>query len=47
MGIRNCINYSVNEVYQMFLDKFNDCTYIPDQKGNYREIERITIRLKD
>ena len=35
------INYSVNEVYRMFLDKFGaDCTYIPDQKGNYRETLR-------
>ena len=34
------INYSVNEVYRMFLDKFEDCTYIPDQKGNYRETLR-------
>ena len=38
------INYSVNEVYQMFLDKFGvDCTYIPDQKGNYR----VTLREND
>ena len=35
------INYSVNEVYRMFLDKFGaDCKYIPDQKGNYRETLR-------
>ena len=30
-------NWSLNEVYQLFKDKFNiDCIYIPDQKGNYR-----------
>ena len=35
------INYSVNEVYGMFKEKFgSDCTYIPDQKGNYRETLR-------
>lgn len=35
------INYSVNEVYRMFQEKFgSECTYIPDQKGNYR----VTLR---
>ena len=35
------INYSVNEVYGMFKEKFgSDCMYIPDQKGNYRETLR-------
>lgn len=35
------INYSVNEVYGMFQQKFgSDCTYIPDQKGNYRQTLR-------
>ena len=34
-------NYSINEVYQMFNSKFNvDCTYIPNQKGNYRKTLR-------
>jgi len=37
-------NYSINEVYQMFKDKFNiGCEYIPDQPGNYRE----TLREND
>ena len=35
------VNYSVNEVYKMFQEKFgSECTYIPDQKGNYR----VTLR---
>ena len=35
------INYSINEVYQLFKNKFNvGCTYIPDQPGNYRETLR-------
>lgn len=34
-------NYSINEVYQMFKNKFNvDCNYILDQPGNYRETSR-------
>jgi len=37
-------NYSMNEVYDMFKEKFGvECVYIPDQKGNYRE----TIREND
>jgi len=37
-------NHSINEVYQMFKNKFDvDCIYIPEQKGNYR----ITLREKD
>ena len=37
-------NYSINEVYQMFKEKFNvECMYIPDQPGNYRE----TLREND
>lgn len=37
-------NYSLNEVYEMFNEKFGaKKIYIPDQKGNYRE----TIRLND
>ena len=35
------VNYSINEVYQMFLNKFEaDCVYLPDQNGNYRETLR-------
>ena len=38
------INYSINEVYKMFKEKFgNDCIYIPDQPGNYRK----TLREND
>ncbi len=36
------INYSINEVYEMFKDKFNvDCITIPDEMGNYRETRRV------
>jgi len=32
------INFSMNELYDMFKDKFGiECTYIPDQPGNYRK----------
>lgn len=33
------LNYSINEVYNMFKNKYKDitCKYIPDQMGNYRE----------
>ncbi len=35
------MNYSINEVYQMFKNKFGtDSLYIPDQPGNYRETLR-------
>ena len=35
------MNYSINEVYQMFKDKFGtSCVYLPDQPGNYRETLR-------
>ena len=35
------MNYSINEVYQMFKNKFGaDSIYIPDQPGNYRETLR-------
>ena len=38
------INYSINEVYKMFKEKFgNHRTYIPDQPGNYRK----TLREND
>lgn len=32
------LNYSINEVYNMFKDRFKDitCNYLPDQNGNYR-----------
>ncbi len=37
-------NHSINEVYNMFKNKFGiECTYIPDQKGNYRN----TLRERD
>ncbi len=50
------INYSVNEVYGMFKQKFgSECMYIPDQKGNYREtlrenndmVERLNWKPED
>ncbi len=35
------INYSVNELYEMFKEKYgSESKYIPDQKGNYR----VTLR---
>jgi len=35
------VDYSINEVYQMFYDKFKvSSTYIPDQPGNYRKTLR-------
>lgn len=38
------VNYSINEVYQMFKERFNTpCTYISDQPGNYRK----TLREND
>ena len=38
------VNYTINELFQMFKEKFNvNSTYIPDQKGNYRE----TLRVND
>ena len=37
-------NYSINEVYGMFKEKFgSDAVYIPDQPGNYRK----TLREND
>ena len=37
-------NYSINEVYQMFKNKFNvECNHVLDQPGNYRE----TLREND
>jgi len=37
-------NYSINELYNMFKDKFNvPCQYIDDQSGNYR----VTMREND
>jgi UDP-glucose 4-epimerase len=34
-------NYSINEVYSLFKNKFNvDCIYIPNQLGNYQETQR-------
>lgn len=38
------LNYSINELYQMFKDRFGaECVYIPDQPGNYRK----TLREND
>jgi UDP-glucose 4-epimerase len=38
------INYSINDLFLMFKEKFNvDFENIPDQKGNYRE----TLRIND
>tara|TARA_A100001011_G_C14111395_1_gene757161 strand:+ start:95 stop:949 length:855 start_codon:yes stop_codon:yes gene_type:complete len=38
------VNYSINELYNMFKETFNiDSVNIPDQRGNYRE----TIRVND
>ena len=38
------INYSINEVYEMFKEKFGtESIHIPDQKGNYRK----TLREND
>lgn len=35
-------NYSINEVYEMFREKFGvDKTYVADQKGNYRTSQRV------
>ena len=50
------INYSINEVYQMFKSKFKvRYTSLPDQSGNYREtlrenndaLERLDWKPKD
>ncbi len=38
------VNYSINELYSMFNEKFKvDAENIPDQRGNYRE----TLRVND
>lgn len=38
------VNYSINEVYEMFKEKFGaESIYIPDQPGNYRK----TLREND
>ena len=38
------VNYSINELYDMFAKKFNiSSVNIPDQRGNYRE----TLRVND
>lgn len=35
------VNYSINEVYEMFKEKFGvDKLHLPDQKGNYRKTLR-------
>jgi UDP-glucose 4-epimerase len=41
-------NYSMNEVYQIFKDKFDaTCEYIEDQNGNYRETRRVNTTALD
>lgn len=36
------INYSVNELYGMFKERFNcDCIYLPEQSGNYDDSLRV------
>ena len=38
------VNYTINNLFQMFKEQFNvDHIYIPDQRGNYRE----TLRVND
>jgi UDP-glucose 4-epimerase len=38
------VNYTINELFNMFKEKFNTTSvYIPDQRGNYRE----TLRVND
>ena len=38
------LNYSINEIYTMFEEKYNvSCIHLPDQPGNYR----ITLREHD
>jgi len=40
------INYTINELFQMFKEKFNlDSINIPDQRGNYRESLRVNDDL--
>jgi|TARA_R110000824_G_scaffold291220_1_gene479753 UDP-glucose 4-epimerase len=42
------VNYSINEVYQMFKNKFHvECIYIPNQHGNYRETLRKNNKALD
>lgn len=42
------VNYSINEVFDMFKLKFNcKSTYISDQKGNYKETIRINDKALD
>ena len=38
------VNYTINELFNMFKEKFNSASvYIPNQRGNYRE----TLRVND
>jgi|TARA_B110000211_G_scaffold126589_1_gene145723 UDP-glucose 4-epimerase len=42
------INYSINEVYQMFKNKFKaKCVYVKDQPGNYRKTLRENNKALD
>ena len=50
MGIGTGINHSVKDVFHFFKERFGDdleCTYIPDQKGNYRETLRENNDMVD
>ncbi|MEC8175810.1 MAG: NAD-dependent epimerase/dehydratase family protein [Bacteroidota bacterium] len=41
-------NYSVNELFEMFSDRFNvSSKYVPDQPGNYKKTLRKNNRLID
>ena len=42
------VNYSINQLYSMFNEKFKvDAENIPDQRGNYRETLRVNDDLID
>ena len=40
------VNYSINQLYSMFKDRYNTVSVnIPDQRGNYRETLRVNYDL--
>ncbi len=42
------VNYSINEIYRWFNERFwIESTYIPDQKGNYRETLNTNTDTKE
>ena len=42
------VNYSINEIYRWFNEKFwIESTYIPEQKGNYRETLNTNTDTKE